>query len=891
MDDQSEPTATSQDEVNASTSNLSQEVTIEEMKASLANNSSSSSSPIEDDEIEEDDEAEPRLVYERIKNEISAIAQKDAISCFCVNSRLLVVGTHWGKIFVLDHLGNKVHRDIMLPTQSSVTQVSVDLKGEFIASCSGDKVYIHSLLTAENLLLNFDRPVRAVAIDPNFTCKNSDRRIITGEDKVVLHSRNFFSKYVRTILHQGDGMIRSIKWNGDLVAWSTDINVRIYDLSIKSLIAVIKRDHDIRLRPEVYKCCLTWKSSSTLLIGWADSVKVCEVRDKRNTLVQASSSSSSSSTVYNPDLPDKFVEVTSMFNINFCISGIVPLEHDQLILLVVDKDTSEASGSTPQMLVVQPLKSFDFIELSSDLLSPKGYQAYHCCDYHLEALIEDSIYFIVCPKDMIIAKPRSDDDHVAWLLERARYPEALTALSRSETVRKFTYVQVAKDYQDFLIERGSQSDLEKAASLTPSICGENIQQWDQIIKKFTAICQLPLLAAYVPISSTFKLQPSIYEAIIKSFIKQNPQGFLDVIKKWPSNLYDSKVIIHNVMDVLQFDSHNEILLRGLAIIYTNESKHDRALEIYLKIGDDTEVFDLIRRFDLYETLRNGLDVLMSLNPIESSRLLVDNQDKISTEFVVSKLQSKPSLLWVYLDQVIKRDPNSHGDYHQKLMELYAEHAPDRLLPFLKSSNLYSLEKALSICKSRKLVHEMVFLLARMGYRREALQSMMELDNIEAAIEFCKEHDDIELWNQMISLSKEKPIFMRTLLSNVGTHVPDPVSLIAQIPENIEIQGLKDALVNILEEYRILISLEERSKSILVYDNFSLFSKLICQRKKPFIVKDDSVCAACKRPILSSGLTSHGIRLFNCTHYFHQDCIQSASCALCTSADAEGLNFQ
>lgn len=863
-------------------------VTIEKIKSALLDSTdSSSSSPKDEEEVEEEDEeAEPRLVYDRIKSEVSVIAQKDAISCFCVNSRLLVVGTHWGRIFVLDHQGNKVHPDIVV-SNVSVTQVSVDIKGEFLASCSAEKVYVHGLLTAEyNLELNFDRPVRAVAIDPYFALKGSDRRIISGDDKIILHYKNFFSSYNRKILHSGDGIIRTIKWNGSFVAWSTDINVRIYDLSTKSLIAVIKRDHDIRLRPEIYRCCLTWKGPTTLLIGWADSVKICEVRDKR-----LSSSHMSPASAHHRDLPDKFVEVTSMFNINFCISGIAPLSPDQLILLVVDKDTLETSGSTPQMLVIQPLKSFEFIELSSDLLSPKGYQAYQCCDYHLEPLIEDELYFIVCPKDMIIAKPRSDDDHVAWLLERARFSEALSAIKGSKTVRKFTYSQVGKQYLDFLIERGSDSDLHDAASLTPSICEKNRDLWNQIFKTFDAINQLHLLAEYLPTDSSFQLDSSDYEAVIRSYIKQDSSGFLKIIDTWPSSLYRSKVVIHDVMDVLQFDSHNELLLRGLAKIYTNEHKHDKALEIYLKIGDHNQVFALIRRFGLYDTLRDGLEFLMQLNPLESSRLLVDNQDKISTEFVVSKLKSKPTFLWVYLDQVIKRDPDSHPDYHQKLVELYAEHAPDRLLPFLKSSNLYSLEKALNICQRRNFIHEQVFLLARMGNTKEALQCMMRLNNIESAIEFCKEQDDVELWNQMIALSIENPNFMRALLSNVGTHIPDPVSLISQIPNDSKIEGLKDALVKILEEYKIQISLEERSKRILVHDNFSLFSKLIAQRTKPLIVSENSICAACRRPILLSGLTSHGIRLFNCKHSFHEDCLESASCVLCSSSDASALTFQ
>ena len=310
-------------------------------------------------------------------------------------------------------------------------------------------------------------PLPSIPISP----ADQTRRLVTGDDKVILHSKNFLNRHVRTVISAGDGQVRNMRWRGSFLAWATDTNVRIYDMSQKALIAVVKSDHDtVRLRPDVYKCSLHWKNDMTLLLGWADSVKVCEVKRKERAAAT-------------PDSPDKYVEITRMFSINFCISGIASLKHE-IVLLVVDKDTLDAPGSTPQMMVVKPLESLCFEEVSSDILSPKGYQAYTCKDYHLEALVDDEIYFIVCPKDIIVAKPREDDDHVAWLVERNRFDEALDAIKSSRNMRKFTYSQVGRDYMDFLIERGFDEDIEKAASLSPSICGTDKQMWDQVFRTF-----------------------------------------------------------------------------------------------------------------------------------------------------------------------------------------------------------------------------------------------------------------------------------------------------------------------------------------------------------------------------------------------------------------------
>lgn len=718
---------------------------------------------------------------------------------------------------------------------------------------------------------------------------------MTGDDKVILHSKNFLNRHVRSVLSAGDGQVRNMAWRGSFLAWATDVNVRVYDMSQKALIAVVKSDHDTdRLRPDVYRCSLYWKDDLTLFLGWADSVKVCEVKRKERAAVT-------------PDSPDKYVEITRMFNVNFCISGIASLKHE-IVLLVVDKDTLDAPGSTPQMMVVKPLESLRFEEVSSDILSPKGYQAYTCKDYHLEALVDDEIYFIVCPKDIILAKPREDDDHVAWLVERNRYDEALEAIKVSRNMHRFTYSQVGRDYMDFLIERGFDEDIDKAASLSPSICGNDKLVWDQVVRTFDAIDRLQSLAYYLPIPAPkvdesgkegqdFVLDHEVYESVLKSLMKNNSAEFVRLIDSWPAHVYDSKTVIHDAMSILQFDASNENLLKGLATIYTFEGRHDKALQIYLQIRDHKRVFGLISKYDLYSTLKERLSILMQLNPEEASRLLIDNQDKISIDHVVSKLKSKPELLWVYLDQVLKRDPESHPDYHKLLVELYASHCPSRLLYFLKMSRHYSLEQAYAICKSKNLVAEMVFLLARMGNTKQALRYITEdLDDVDWAIEFCKEQQDPELWNDLISMSMSKPQAIRSLLSNIGTNIPDPIALIQQIPDDLRIDGLKDALVKILEDYRLQISLEERCQRVLAHDNFTLLSNLVQQRRKPFLVSESSACSACGRHLMhESEEFASDVILFNCKHMFHSECLpgtmgSNETCNLCTGSKSSSVLF-
>lgn len=116
--------------------------------------------------------------------------------------------------------------------------------------------------------------------------------------------------------------------------------------------------------------------------------------------------------------------------------------------------------------------------------------------------------------------------------------------------------------------------------------------------------------------------------------------------------------------------------------------------------------------------------------------------------------------------------------------------------------------------------------------------MEELEDVDKAIEFAKEQDDAELWEDLISYSIDKPRMMQSpvhsviivsrshfltfiiflcfylsaivspafitgLLNNIGTHV-DPILLIHRIKEGMEIPNLRDSLVKILQDYNLQV---------------------------------------------------------------------------------------
>ena len=108
-----------------------------------------------------------------------------------------------------------------------------------------------------------------------------------------------------------------------------------------------------------------------------------------------------------------------------------------------------------------------------------------------------------------------------------------------------------------------------------------------------------------------------------------------------------------------------------------------------------------------------------------------------------QLGSSRALMCSYLHEVFQRDARVAASYHDMQLELYADHNPQQLLPFMRKSSEYSPDVAFKLCKAREFVPEQVFLLARLGNVSEALLLLLRrMRDVKAAVDFCLEHQDI-----------------------------------------------------------------------------------------------------------------------------------------------------
>ncbi|PKI63406.1 hypothetical protein CRG98_016211 [Punica granatum] len=228
-----------------------------------------------------------------------------------------------------------------------------------------------------------------------------------------------------------------------------------------------------------------------------------------------------------------------------------------------------------------------------------------------------------------------------------------------------------------------------------------------------------------------------------------------------------------------------------------------------------------------------------------------------------------------------------------------------LLPFLRSSQHYTLEKAYDICVKRDLVKEQVFILGRMGNSKQALAVIINnLGDIEEAVEFVTMQHDDDLWEELIKQCLNKPEMVGMLLEHTVGNL-DPLYIVNMVPNGLEIPKLRDRLVKIITDYRTETSLRHGCNDILKADCVNLLVKYYKEARhgvylsseegearakrddhrassqdtvKPLTLKNSEVksrtrgparCCICFDPFSIQGLS---VVVFFCCHAYHEACL-------------------
>ncbi|WFD26708.1 Vacuolar protein sorting-associated protein 41 [Malassezia nana] len=782
---------------------------------------------------------EPAFHTSFLQASVQDILVTDSISSMAVSLHHVALGLQSGMIYVLSRTGHleKGFRFHSAP----VLDIVFDSTGEFVGSAGMDGlVAIASLTSSEQYEFDFHRPMRSIALEPQFGSRSSRAFVCGGMSGVLVYREKRWFGHKETVLHNGEGPIWTVAWHGRWIAWANDRGVRIMEATMHEMIALISAPPQTP-RPELVRCTLHWRDSHTLLIAQKDRVTVASIRTRSKSTEEEVRAAiptvpTFSGLVSSFALPAReqrdFVQVTDIFQLDCVVTGIA-WSMDAMITLAYLMDEEELAALDSKTLQVHAchppeIRSINSQgeELESYALDVPDYSKWHCNDYHLRASLEPKwdpvleedvpspVFFVATPKRLLVLRPRDERDHIQWLLEHHEYREALEALealgSGPAAALGFDMAAVGRSYLAHLIE--DLHDYTMAAQLFPLLLRSDTASWEHFIFLMLAHDQVKTLLPHVPIKDP-ELDEVVYDMILVHLLRTDEQVLLTTLRTWPGHLYSTQAVAKAIEDQAR---NSRVFLECLAQLYRANQKPGQALLYLLRLRDPS-VFDFIRDNDLLIDVQHRIGTLVELDqdvagtqePKDSALvpLLVKHMHSVPIQRAMHQFEPYPWYQYLYLDALFEKDPSLVVPYANQLVRLYSDFSYTKLMPFLRSmSSVYSFKEAYRVCEERGHVPEMVFLRGRTGDLPGALNLILDrLNDVEMAIEFVQQQDDADLWNILLAHSYNKPDYVRGLLEHAGGEM-DPVRLIRPIEHGLVIPGLRPALIKTLTNFHLQHSL-------------------------------------------------------------------------------------
>ncbi|KAK1320882.1 hypothetical protein QJS10_CPA03g02564 [Acorus calamus] len=723
---------------------------------------------------------------------------------------------------------------------ATVNDLSFDMEGEYIGSCSDDGfVVINGLFTEEIMKFDYHRPMKAIALDPEYS-RSTSRRFVAGglAGNLFLNTKKWLG-HRDQILHSGEGPIHAVKWRTSLVAWANDAGVKVYDMASNQRITFIERPRGSP-RPELLLPQLVWQDDTLLVIGWGTCAKIAAIRTNSPGASNGALKNISFSSV-------KYVDIVASFQTGYFISGIAPYGDALVVLAYIpgeENGEKEFSSAVPRQGTAQRpevrIVTWKNEELATDALPVHGYEHYKAKDYVLAhapftgssyaggqwAAGDEPLYYVVSPKDVVIARPRDAEDHINWLVQHGWHEKALAAVEAGQG-RTELLDEVGSGYLDHLILERKYAE---AASLCPKLLRGSASAWERWVFHFAHLRQLPVLVPYIPIENP-KLNDTAYEVALVA-LATNPSFHMDLlttVKSWPPVIYSVLPVISAIEPQLNTSSMTDTLKEALAELYVINSQFEKALALYAGLRK-AEIFEFIEKHNLHDAIPDKVVQLMILDCKRTVSLLIQYRDIITPSVVVKQLLQASKkcdskyFLHLYLHSLFEISLDAGKEFSDMQIELYADYEPKMLLTFLRSSQHYRLDKAYEICVKKDLVREQVFILSRMGNTKQALAVIInKLEDIEEAIEFVTMQNDDELWEELITQCLRKPEMVGVLLEHTVGNL-DPLYIVNIVPNGLQIPRLRDRLIRIITDYRTETSLRQGCNDILKADCVNLLLK-------------------------------------------------------------------
>lgn len=397
-------------------------------------------------------------------------------------------------------------------------------------------------------------------------------------------------------------------------------------------------------------------------------------------------------------------------------------------------------------------------------------------------------------------------------------------------------------------------------------------RWEYWIWKFIEAGKYDEIAQYIPVNMRPPLTSTIFDAFLEHYVSHDLQTFEHLLSQWPSELFHIAQAISNIEGRLESekmtsDSNDwQTLMGSLGKLFLANGQHREALRCYIRLQDAEEALRLISEYRLADAISDDIlnFILLRVSKYQMAKAPISELELATAESisilvreayngivhpktVVSQLDTASGRLYLffYLRALWKGEahpskaegkPQLRGrgrharDAAEKLaadegrslvepfadiaLDLFADYDRQLLMDFLQASTAYSFDEACRICEEKHYTSELIYLLSKTGQTKRALNLILsDLNDVSQAINFAKSQDDPDLWEDLLSYSMDKPVFIHALLTEAGTSI-DPIKLVRRIPSGLEIEGLRDGLTRLLRDHDIQASISQGAAKVL-----------------------------------------------------------------------------
>lgn len=805
------------------TSNRNNKTQAEQEERSQAASADESSEESEASEEESDEEEDPpALKYSRLNQLPKTFFSREPVSSILISEHCFAFGTSSGLLHVTDE--NIKSIGTIRARKSPILSIHTD--GVHIIAASMDGTVLIASITDLHSTTAFDlkTPVYAAVLNRDY--KETKSFIYgTKSGKVIISTTNWLGTRNERIIAQDSGPIVKMELMGNVLIWMSDDGITFYALRTDKVITRLARPN-LDLPAEVCWPRVCFPDHDFILIGWCNHVWLIKCDD--GIQVEPNFKLSSAMSSFSKPMAEPTVIVESETDIkDGVIAGIGSLKGDLIVLTV------NSAGRITEPPELRIINSVTHEETSTDEVILREFTHARVNDIFLGQFTGNRIrYFIVCSTDGIIAQEFDLQGRFDWYIERSKY---LNAWEMSEhLVSKEMRCNVGIKQVEAYLE---DDNWAQAASFLQQVlqnCDPGsfvMEKWEQWSWIFIQSGRTTLLASVLPTSGGMVLPAKIYDTCLEHMLEKDHEQFFHYISEWDTSLYDYAYIERLVEQRLEVDPDLAILRRSLSNLYIQTDEPAKAVQHLIKL-QDPHTIELLERHHLLlifisdipkiieftasneEIAESPLDLLSEkLAPVIS--LLVEQRHEVPPDRVISLLNDNglQTVTFLYLQRVTAVDAIMSEFFETELMTLYAEMAPQQLLAYLKKAQHYDIDTALEITTRKELYPELVYLLGKVGQELKAMYLIIDkLDDPELGIEFAQSHQDKKLWDIFLSQGITKPNFIKAMLQYTGTLFD--VDVLKQIPEGMEVDGLKESLERIMQDNELVSVIHKVILSII-----------------------------------------------------------------------------